>query len=43
MDRSHSSRPFVANDGNERVVLLLNILANDQQLSFPLQSVRKLA
>ena len=34
---------FVANDGNERVVLLLNILAKDQQLSFPLQWVRKLA
>jgi transcriptional antiterminator RfaH len=34
---------FVANDGDQRVILLLNILAKDQQLSFPLQSVRKLA
>lgn len=33
---------FVASDGIERVVLLLNILHTDQKLSFPLQSVRKL-
>jgi transcriptional antiterminator RfaH len=33
---------FVANDGDERVVLLLNILRADQKVSFPLQSVCKL-
>lgn len=32
---------FLADDGNERVVLLFNILQTDQGLSFPLQSVRK--
>ena len=32
---------FVANDGDERVVLLLNILQRDQRLSFPVGSVRK--
>lgn len=32
---------FVTNDGDERVVLLLNILQKDQELSFPLNSVRK--
>ena len=32
---------FLANDGDERVVLLLNILQQDQLLSFPLRSVRK--
>jgi transcriptional antiterminator RfaH len=32
---------FLANDGTERVVLLLNILQEDQKLVFPLQSVRK--
>jgi transcription antitermination factor NusG len=34
---------FVTNDGDERVVLLLNILQQDQKLSFPLEAVRKLA
>lgn len=34
---------FVAHDGDERVVLLLNLLHEDQRLSFPLRSVRKLA
>jgi transcriptional antiterminator RfaH len=33
---------FVANEGIERVVLLLDILQKDQKLSFPLKSVRKL-
>lgn len=33
---------FVANDGDERVVLLLNILQRDQRLSFPVESVRKI-
>lgn len=33
---------FVANDGDQRVVLLLNILQKDQQLSFPLQSIRRI-
>lgn len=33
---------FVANDGDERVVLLLNVLQKDQKLTFPLQSVRKI-
>lgn len=33
---------FVANDGDERVVLLLCLLHQDQQLSFPVRSVRKL-
>jgi transcriptional antiterminator RfaH len=33
---------FVAADGQERVVLLLNILQTDQRLSFPVQTVRKL-
>ena len=32
---------FVATDGDERVVLLLNVLQQDQHLSFPLESVRK--
>lgn len=32
---------FVANDGDERVVLLLNILQKEQRLSFPVGSVRK--
>lgn len=33
---------FVANDGNERVVLLLQVLQREQELTFPLRSVRKL-
>lgn len=33
---------FLATDGAERVVLLLNILQSDQKLSFPVESVRKL-
>jgi transcriptional antiterminator RfaH len=33
---------FVANDGDERVVLLLNILQRNQKLVFPIESVRKL-
>jgi transcriptional antiterminator RfaH len=33
---------FVANDGQHRVVLLLNVLQRNQELSFPLQVVRKL-
>jgi transcriptional antiterminator RfaH len=32
---------FIANDGNQRVVLLLNVLQHDQKLTFPLKSVRK--
>jgi transcriptional antiterminator RfaH len=32
---------FLANDGDQRVVLLLNILQQDQRLVFPLESVRK--
>jgi transcriptional antiterminator RfaH len=34
---------FVASAGDERVVLLMNILHHDQQIKFPAQSVRKLA
>jgi transcriptional antiterminator RfaH len=34
---------FLANDGEERVVLLLNILQSEQRVSFPLSSVRKVA
>lgn len=33
---------FVAHEGNQRVVLLLNILQKDQAVSFPLRSVRKI-
>lgn len=33
---------FLAVDGNQRVVLLLNILQTEQRLTFPLKSVRKL-
>ena len=33
---------FVSNDGQDRVVLLLNILQRTQELSFPLDKVRKL-
>ena len=32
---------FLVDDGNHRVVLLLNILQTEQRLSFPLSSVRK--
>jgi transcriptional antiterminator RfaH len=32
---------FVANDGAERVVLLLSLLHHEQKLRFPLSSVRK--
>jgi transcriptional antiterminator RfaH len=34
---------FLANDGDQRVTLLLNVLQRDHQLSFPLASVRKCA
>jgi transcriptional antiterminator RfaH len=34
---------FLANDGDERVVLLMNILQTDQRVSFPLELVRKVA
>ena len=34
---------FVANDGEKRVMLLLNILHSEQKLSFPVTSVRKCA
>jgi transcriptional antiterminator RfaH len=33
---------FITSDGEERVMLLLNILQSDQTLSFPIESVRKL-
>jgi transcriptional antiterminator RfaH len=33
---------FVASNGDERVMLLLNILQREQALSFPIESVRKL-
>jgi transcriptional antiterminator RfaH len=33
---------FVANDGDQRVILLLNVLQTDQALSFPLASIRKI-
>jgi transcriptional antiterminator RfaH len=33
---------FLASDGDDRVMLLLNIVQSDQALSFPLQFVRKL-
>lgn len=32
---------FVASDGTERVVLLMNILQQEQRLTFPVTSVRK--
>ena len=34
---------FIADDGDERVMLLLNILQREQVLSFPSENVRKLA
>jgi transcriptional antiterminator RfaH len=40
---AHLEAIFLANDGDERVVLLLNILQQDQHLSFPVKSVRKVA
>jgi transcriptional antiterminator RfaH len=33
---------FSSSDGDQRVILLLNILHSEQNLSFPLQSVRKI-
>jgi transcriptional antiterminator RfaH len=33
---------FVTGDGEERVVLLMNILHHEQRLTFPMRSVRKL-
>jgi transcriptional antiterminator RfaH len=33
---------FLTSDGEERVILLLNMLQSDQKLSFPIESVRKL-
>jgi transcriptional antiterminator RfaH len=32
---------FIATDGEHRVTLLLNILHQEQRLSFPISSVRK--
>jgi len=32
---------FVANDGTERVMLLMNLLHHEQTLSFPVSSIRK--
>ena len=32
---------FLANDGSERVMLLMNVLHREQTLSFPVGSVRK--
>ena len=34
---------FLANDGNQRVVLLLSILQTEQRLTFPLKSVRNVS
>jgi transcriptional antiterminator RfaH len=34
---------FVADDGNDRVVLLLSLLQQEQRLVFPLKSIRRLA
>jgi transcriptional antiterminator RfaH len=39
---SHVEAIFVAHDGAERVVVLMNILQQDQTVTFPLRSVRKL-
>jgi transcriptional antiterminator RfaH len=33
---------FLTSDGEERVILLYNILQSDQRLSFPIESVRRL-
>lgn len=38
---AHLEGIFVAHDGDQRVVLLLDILQRDQRLSFPLRDVRK--
>lgn len=38
---AHLDAIFVASDGEERVVLLMNILQREQTLSFPIASVRK--
>ena len=38
---AHLDAVFVAPDGEERVVLLMNILQREQTVSFPLASVRK--
>jgi transcriptional antiterminator RfaH len=38
---AHLEAIFLAQDGKERVVLLMNILQREQTLSFPLTSVRK--
>jgi transcriptional antiterminator RfaH len=38
---SHLEAIFVASDGDERVVLLMNILQTDQRVSFPVGSVKK--
>lgn len=38
---SHVEAFFLARDGDERVVLLLNIMQTDQVLPFPLRAVRK--
>jgi len=40
---SHLEAIFIANDGDERVVLLMNILNQEQHLRFPADSVRKIA
>jgi transcriptional antiterminator RfaH len=38
---SHLEAIFVANDGDERVMLLMNILSSEQMVSFPAINVRK--
>ena len=38
---AHLEAIFLAEDGKERVVLLMNILQREQTLSFPMTSVRK--
>ena len=38
---AHLEAIFLARDGNERVVLLMNILQREQTLSFPVASVRR--
>jgi len=40
---SHLEAIFISNDGDERVVLLMNILNQEQHLKFPAYSVRKIA
>jgi transcriptional antiterminator RfaH len=34
---------FVANDGDERAILLINILQREQEVSFPVAGLRKIA